>query len=62
LSPVWKRVGFSKSSSDIWCIWQDFQFIRLFKPTVLNLGSEDIFQGLRELGWEKKWNFISANI
>ena len=29
LIPVWKRVGFSKSSSDIWCIWQDFQFVSL---------------------------------
>ena len=65
LSPVRKRVGFSKKSPDIWCIWQDFQFICLFQPTVLNLGPWIDFRGSVNLDGKKiktlfpltpKWN------
>jgi len=32
-----------------------------FRPVVLNLGSEDRFQGVRELGWEINYKFIFTN-
>jgi len=32
-----------------------------YKSVVLNLGSEDRFQGVRELGWERNYKFIFTN-